>query len=115
MHGNNLKYYFVKLVKPLLIALPLNLLAGLIYCLIAKKMSIVLYSDVLAFIGVGYIIIGGVGLAGGMSTEKYYTLTVSKNIYQKNIDDYSRSNFNMTFFIIGISTILISYVVATFR
>lgn len=115
MCGNTLKYYLKKWVKPILIALPLNLLAGLIYCLIAKKMSIVSYSDALLIIGGVYAAIGGICTIGGMNSEMRSTMTWSRDFNQKNIDDSSRSNFNIIVFIIGISTILISYAIVAFR
>lgn len=115
MHGNTIKYYLVKLVKPILIALSLNLLAGLIYCLIAKKMSIVSYSDVLLIIGGVYAAIGGMSFIGSMNSETRSTMTWTRDFNQKNIDDSSRSNFNITLSIIGISTILISYAIVAFR
>jgi hypothetical protein len=110
MNENTIKHYLLKLVKPLLIALPLNLLIGLIYCLIAKKMSIVTYSDVLLIIGGVYAAIGGMSFVGGMTSETRSTTTWRRDFNQKNTDDSTRNNFNMTLFIIGIITILISYV-----
>ena len=110
MNENTIKCYLLKLVKPLLIALPLNLMIGLVYCLITKKMSIVTYSDVLLIIGGVYAAIGGMSFMGGMTSETRSTTTWRSDFNQKNTDDNTRSNFNITLFIIGIITILISYV-----
>lgn len=115
MQGNTIKYYLLKQVKPLLIALPLNLLAGLIYCVVAKKMSIVSYSEVLLIIGGVYAAIGAISSIGGVTSEARSTMIWSRDYNRKNIDDSGRDNFNMTLFIIGIITILISYVIGTFR
>lgn len=115
MAESNFKYYMLKLFKPLLIALPLNLLAGLIYCVIAKKMSIVSYSDALLYIGGAYAIIGGMSFMGGMTSDTRHTMTWLRDSGQKNRDDSNRGNFNITLFIIGMSTIFISYVTAAFR
>ena len=115
MHENTVKHNLVKMVKPLLIAIPLNLLVGLVYCFIAKKMSIVSYSDVLLIIGGVYAAIGGMSFMGGMDAGTRSTMMWKRDYKQKNIDDSSRSNFNITLLIIGISTILISYVIGTFR
>jgi hypothetical protein len=115
MNENTLKCYLVKLVKPLLIALPLNLLIGLIYCIIAKKMSIVSYSDVLLIIGGLYAAIGGISYVGADNIVTINTLLVSRDSKPKNNNDASSRNFNTTLFIIGIITILISYVIGTFR
>jgi len=110
MNENTMKCYLLKLVKPLLIALPLNLMIGLAYCVIAKKMSIVSYSDALLIIGGLYAVIGGMSFIGGMTSETRNTTTWRSDFNQKNTDDNTRNDFNMTFFIIGIITILISYV-----
>lgn len=115
MNGNTVKYHLVKLAKPLLIGLPLNLLAGLLYCLIAKKMSIESYSNALLIIGGVYAAIGGMSFLGGMSAETRSTTTWRRDFNQKNADDSNRSDFNITGFIIGITTILISYAIVAFR
>ncbi|HYE84101.1 MAG TPA: hypothetical protein VEG39_18310 [Clostridia bacterium] len=114
MRGNAIKYHLLKLAKPLLIALPLNLLVGLIYCLITKKMSIVSYSDVMLIIGGVYAAIGGMCFLGGMDAGTKSTMIWLRDSNQKNIDDSSRINFNMTLFIIGIITTLISYLITIF-
>lgn len=115
MQGNTIKYYLLNQVKPLLIALPLNLLVGLVYCLIAKKMSIVSYSEVLLIIGGVYAGIGGLSYVGGENIGTINTMLVSRDFNPKKIDESIGRNFNTTLFVIGISTILISYVISTFR
>lgn len=115
MQSSTIKYYFFKQVKPLLIALPLNLLVGLGYCLIAKKMSIVSYSDALLIIGGVYAAIGGISYVGGENIGRINTMLVLRDFNSKKIDESVGRSFNMTLFVIGISTILISYVIGTFR
>jgi hypothetical protein len=115
MNGNGIKQYLLKLVKPLLIAIPLNLLVGLGYCSIAKKMSIVAYSDVLLIIGGLYAAIGGISYVGADNIGTINTMLVSRNSNPKNSNSSSSSNSNTTLFIIGIITILISYIIGTFR
>ncbi|KUO74406.1 MAG: hypothetical protein APF77_04005 [Clostridia bacterium BRH_c25] len=115
MHGNTINYYLVKLGKPLLIALPLNLLAALIYCLIAKKMSLASYSNALLIIGGVYAAIGGMSFMGGMDAGARSTMTWRGDINQKKHDDSGRDNFRISGFIIGMITILISYVLVIFR
>lgn len=110
MDGNAIKWYLAKLIKPVLIALPLNLLAGLIYCTITKKMSIVSYSNVLLIIGGLYAAIGGLCSIGGMCSGSDYTMNFSRDYHKKNIDNSNFSSINLALYIIGISTILISYV-----
>lgn len=114
MVGSTIKYYLLKQVKPLLIALPLNLLVGLGYCLIAKKMSIVSYSEVLLIIGGVYAGIGGLSYVGGENIGTINTMLLSRDYNSPKIDESEGRNFNTTLFIIGISTILISYVIGTF-
>jgi len=102
-------------MKPHLIILPLNLLAGLIYCLLAKKMSIESYSNVLAIIGGTYLAIGGLGFMGGMFSETDYTQNFSRDSNQRNTDNANRSKFNIIVLIIGITTMLFSFAVLAFQ
>lgn len=115
MFINTLKYYAGKLTKPLLIILPLNLLAGLIYCLLAKKMFIESYSNALAIIGGAYLTIGGMGFMGGMFSETNYTQNFSRDVNQIKSDNVNRGNFSIIVLVIGISTMLISFAVLAFR
>ena len=114
MFRNTLKYYEGKLIKPLLWMLPLNLVVGLLYCLLTKKMSIVSYSNVLAIIGGVYLAIGGLGYMGGMFSETDYTQNFSRDANQRNTDNASRGNFNIIVLVIGISTMLISFALLAF-
>ncbi len=115
MFRDTIKYYLGKLVKPLLIALPINLLTGLGYCLVAKKMSVVSYSNALTIIGAAYLAIGGMGFMGGMSSETNYTQNFSRNMNLRMADNASRSNFNIIVLIIGVSTMLLSFAALTFQ
>ena len=110
-----IKYYAGKVVKVLLIALPINLLAGLIYCLLAKKMSILVYSNVLAIIGGAYLAIGGMSSMGGMFSETSYTKNFSRNVNQVKADNSSRSNFNIIVLLTGVTTMLLSFAVLVFQ
>lgn len=115
MFGNTLKYYAFKLVKPLLITLPLNLLAGLLYCFLANKMSIISYSNVLTMIGGAYLAIGGMGFMGGMTSETDYTQNFSRDINLRKADNASRGSFGITVLSIGIITMLVSFAILAFR
>jgi hypothetical protein len=110
-----LKYYLGKLVKPLLIFLPLNLLAGLLYSILTKNMSIVSYSNTLTVIGGIYMVIGGLGFMGGMFSEIDYTQNFTRNAGQRNADNATRSSFNIMVLTIGISTMLISFAALAFQ
>lgn len=115
MFGRAIKHYASKLGKVLLIILPLNLLAGLIYCLLAKKMSAVSYSNVLAIIGGAYLAIGGAGFLGGMSSETNYVHNFYRDANQRMNDNSSRSNFSAVVLAAGISTMLLSFAVLAFQ
>lgn len=115
MNRKTIKHYLLKLVKPLSIGLPLNLLVGLGYCLIVKKMSIVSYSDVLLIIGGLFAAIGGISYVGADNIGTINTMLVSRDSNPKKTNESSGINFNTTLFIIGIITMLISYVIGTFR
>lgn len=115
MIKDTLKYYMGKLVKPLLIFLPLNILAGFLYCILVKKISIVSYSNILTVIGGVYLVIGGMGFMGGIFSEVDYSQNFSRNFRQRNADNASRSNFSIMVLAIGISTILISFAVLAFQ
>lgn len=115
MFMETVKYYSGKLIKPLLIMLPLNFLLGLLYCLIAKKMSIESYSNALAIIGGVYFAIGGMGFMGGMSSETNYTENFSRNVNQRRADNANRSNFNIIIFVTGVITMLFSFAVLAFQ
>ena len=114
MFKDTINYYAGKLIKPLLVALPVNLLVGLIYCLLAKKMSILSYSNVLTIIGGVYFAIGGMGFMGGMSSEINYTQNFTRNLNQIKADNASRGNFNIVILIIGAATMLLAFAVLAF-
>ena len=115
MQVNIIKRNLIKQVKPLLIALPLSLLLGFGYCLITKNMSIVSYSEVLLVIGGVCGAIGGMGYVGGGNIGTINTMLVSRDSNPKINDNSSGGNINLTLLISGISTLLISYVIGTFR
>lgn len=98
-----------KFFKTFLIALPLNLLAALIYCMAAKKMSLASYSNALFFIGGAYAAIGGIGFLGGMDSYAKHTMIWLRDSNQQRKDRASRDNSTVTYCLIGICTILISY------
>jgi hypothetical protein len=98
-----------KFIKPFLIALPLNLLAGLLYCMVAKKMSIGSYSNALFFIGGAYAAIGGIGFLGGMDSDAKTTMIWARDSNQRHKDKNTRDNSTLVYCLIGICTILISY------
>lgn len=110
-----LKYYGGKLIKPLSVALPLNLLIGLVYCLLTDKMAVESYSNVLAVIGGAYLAIGGMGFMGGMFSESDYNQNFSRSANQRRADNSSRSTFNVTVLMIGVSTMLVSFAVLVFQ
>jgi hypothetical protein len=112
---NFFKDYIVKLTKPLLITLPINLLVGLLYCFFTKQLSIVSYSNALAIIGGAYFVIGGMGFMGGMSSELDYAKNFSRSGNQRNADNSSRAGFSIATFTIGICTMLISFAVLAFQ
>ncbi len=110
MSGSIIKHYLGKLVKPLMIGLPLNLLAALLYCMIAKKMTLASYSTALLFVGGVYAAIGGMSFMGSMDAGSRSTMIWRGDTNQKKYDDAGRDSFRISGFIIGIVTILISYV-----
>jgi len=111
MLKEKIKYYAVKLARPLVIFLPLNVLAALAYCLLAGKMDVVSYSNVLTVIGGAYFVIGGMGFMGGMSSEIDYRNNFSRNSNQRNADNANRDKFSAVVLTIGISTLLVSFAV----
>ncbi|MGE5678946.1 MAG: hypothetical protein ACM3ZR_12900 [Pseudomonadota bacterium] len=110
-----IKFHFLSKIRPLMIALPVNLLIGLIYCLISKKMSIISYSNVLLMIGGLYAGIGGLCYIGADNIRTANKMLISRDSDPRKTERSSDTNFNMTILLTGISTILISYVIGTFR
>lgn len=115
MEEKTVRFHFLKHVKLLLIILPVNLMIGLIYCLLRGKMSIVSYSDVLLIIGGVFAGIGGLSYVGGQNIGTANRMLISRDSNPRKTEGPHDTNFNTTILLAGISTILISYVIGTFR
>lgn len=111
----NNKASFLKTGKYLLILLIVNFLLGLIYCTISKKMSIVSYSDVLLILGGVYAGIGGLSYVGGENIRTANKMLISRDSNPRRTEESGSIDFNTVLLITGISTILISYIIGTFR
>ena len=109
MEEKTVRFHFFKHVKLLLIILPINLLIGLIYCLVREKMTIVSYSDVLLIIGGVFAGIGGLSYVGGENIGTANKMLISRDSSPRKTEGTNDTNFNTTILLAGISTILISY------
>lgn len=97
-----------------MLLLMLNLMIGLIYCLIRGKMSIVAFSEVLLIIGGVFAGIGGLCYVGGENIGTANKMLISRDSSQRETKGANGSSFNTTILLTGIGTILISYVIGTF-
>jgi len=115
MDGRTIKTFLMDQVKPLLLILPLNMLIALLYCYISKKMSIVPYADALLIIGGVYAGIGGLSYVGAENIGTANQMLIRREgSFKKSNESFSK-NFNTTLLLAGILTIVISYVIGTFR
>lgn len=115
MEGKVVKHFFMSQVKPVLIALPVNMLIALAYCYISKKMSIAPFTDALFIIGCAYAGIGGLSYVGAENIGTANQMLIRREGSFKKKDESITKNFNTTILIIGIMTMVISYVISTFR
>lgn len=115
MDGKVIKHFLMYQIKPVLVAVPLNMIAVLLYCYLSRKMSIVSYSDALLIIGCVYAGIGGLSYVGAENIGTANQMLIRRENSFRKSDEPISKNFNTTLLIIGIITMLISYIIGTFR
>ena len=115
MDGKMVKHFLTDQIRPILIALPVNMLIALLYCYISKKMNMVPYTNTLFIIGGIYAGIGGLSYVGAENIGTANQMLVRREGSFRKKDEPIAKNFNTTLLLIGIITMVISYVIGTFR